>query len=140
MLKTRHEEYSSFQNSLPFSFQADLERNALNASFETNWHENLEIELCTEGEGFVLLDGKSTEFKKGDFVVVNSNVVHYTSSAEHLKYSCLIIDSDFCKNMGIDHNSLNFKVHFQDDKLSLLFDFFKKHALSFEKRRVFYYT
>ena len=109
MLGTRHEEYSSFTNGLPFVFNANIERSSFNLSKETNWHDNLEIQLCTLGEGTVLLDGKRFEFNKDDVVVVNSNVIHYTGTDTQVSYSCLIISTDFCKQIGLDPNYIVFE-------------------------------
>ena len=61
MLGTRHEEYQSFTNGLPFVLNVNLERSRYNFSKENNWHDNLEIQICTEGSGAVLLDGKLNE-------------------------------------------------------------------------------
>lgn len=102
MLGTRHEEYQYSNNTLPFVFNTDLERTYYNRSAESNWHEDLEIQLCTDGNGTVLLDGQMYDFQKNDIVVVNSNVIHYTGTDTALTYSCLIISNDFCKMIGID--------------------------------------
>ena len=109
MLGTRHEEYQSFTNGLPFVLNANLERSRFNRSNENNWHENLEIQLCTEGSGTVLLDGERFEFNKGDIVIVNSNVIHYTGTDTKLIYSCLIVSTDFCKQIGLDPSRLLFE-------------------------------
>ena len=75
MIGTRYEEYGHFNDSLPFVLHTDLERTAFNCSKEKNWHEDLEIQLCTGGKGTVLLNGEKHDFSKDDVVVVNSNVV-----------------------------------------------------------------
>lgn len=109
MLGTRHEEYQAFTNGLPFVLNANLERSCFNRSKENNWHDNLEIQLCTEGKGIVLLDGERFEFNKGDVAIINSNVLHYTGTDTHLTYSCLIVSTDFCKQVDIDPNVLSFE-------------------------------
>lgn len=106
MLGTRHEQYSHFINGLPFLLNTGLERSRYYRSTENNWHENLEIQLCTSGEGTVLLDGKKYSFIKDDMVVVNANVLHYTGTESDLTYDCLIISTDFCRQAGIDHQTL----------------------------------
>jgi len=105
---TRHEEYQSFVNGLPFVFYADLERNCFHRSKENNWHDNLEIQICTKGSGLVLLDGKPFPFHENDIIVVNSNVIHYTGTDTELTYSCLIISTDFCRTIGIDPQQFTF--------------------------------
>ncbi len=108
MKGTRHEEYHRFEGNLPFILSIDIERNIYQQSAESNWHENLEIQLCTEGKGAVLLDGQKYDFNKDDIIVVNSNVIHYTGTDTNLKYTCLIISSDFCKDIGIDPRNYKF--------------------------------
>lgn len=109
MLGTRHEEYNSFTNGLPFVLNTNITRTCFNLSHENNWHENLEIQLCNEGSGNVLIDGQQYSFDKNDIVVVNSNAIHYTGTDEFLNYSCLIISTDFCRQIGIDPRYLTFK-------------------------------
>ena len=102
MKGTRHEEYQNFQSNLPFVLFSNLQRSTYNQSNESNWHENLEIQLCTSGKGVVLLDGQNYNFNKNDIVIVNSNVIHHTGTDTNLTYSCLIVSNEFCKNIGID--------------------------------------
>mgnify|MGYP002519925783 CR=1 FL=1 len=59
MLSTRYEEYVNFNNNLPFVLSAGLKRTLTNRSTAANWHDNIEIQICTEGEGYVLLDGEN---------------------------------------------------------------------------------
>lgn len=119
MLKTRYEEYKNSVHDLPFVLSC-ITRTPNNLSKETNWHENLEIQLCTKGEGTVTVDGKKYNFVKGDIIVVNSNTIHYTGTDNFIEYTCLIIDSQFCKDVDIDHTSLTFEEHFQSGGLSML--------------------
>lgn len=102
MIGTRYEEYGLLTDGLPFVFNTNLKRTNLNCSKENNWHDNLEIQLCTEGSGYVLLDGKRIPFNENDIVVINSNVIHYTYTETALTYSCLIVSTDFCKKVGLD--------------------------------------
>ena len=106
MLGTRYEEYSHFINGLPFLLNTGLKRSCFYRSTENNWHENLEIQLCTSGQGSVLLDGQKYAFTKDDMVIVNANVLHYTGTETELNYDCLIISTDFCRQAGIDPESL----------------------------------
>ncbi len=129
MKPTRHEEYSYFNSNLPFILLADLDRTPSNLSAEKNWHENLEIQLCTDGQGEVLLDGTSYAFNKGDFVVANSNVIHYTCTNDRLVYTCLIIDTEFCRRVGIDVTQIQFVSKFRSQTLERLFDRLKKAVL-----------
>ena len=101
MAGTRHEEYGKLTDGLPFVLNTNLKRTFFNNSEENNWHDDLEIQLCTEGSGMVWLDGKKVPFNKNDIVVVNSNVIHYTGTATEMTYSCMIVSSDFCKKVGL---------------------------------------
>jgi len=121
MLGTRHEEYSHFTNGLPFVLNAELERSRYYRSTENNWHENLEVQLCTSGQGSVLLDGQSYSFAKDDIVVVNANVLHYTGTESELTYDCLIISTDFCRQAGILPESLFIKPLLRNSTLVQLF-------------------
>ena len=94
MLGTRHDEYQSENNS-PFSLQFGIYRSSDIRSEDANWHENIEIQLCTEGEGYVILDGNMHSIKPGDVTVISANVIHYTGTETEIKYDCLIIDSKF---------------------------------------------
>ena len=118
MLGTRHEEYGFLTESAPFIFNTDLKRNRFNQSRENNWHDNLEIQICTEGNGTVLLDGKTFPFNKNDIVVVNSNVIHYTGSDTDLTYCCLIMSNDFCRQVDIDPSVLNFEPVIKNSALA----------------------
>lgn len=126
MDKTLHEEYTHFDNKLPFIFHINLKRTPTTCNKAKNWHENIEIQLCTKGTGEVLLDGEKYPFAKGDIVVVNSNVIHYTHTKEWLEYSCLIIDTTFCRQVGIDYTNLYFSPHLKNKNIENLFDQLKE--------------
>ena len=93
LIGVRYESYESLTDKLPFTLYVNLERVPNNCSKEQNWHDNLEIQLCTEGKGTVLLNGEKYNIKKNDIVVVNSNVIHYTATENSLTYSCLIVNA-----------------------------------------------
>lgn len=133
MIGTRHEEYNNFINGLPFVLNTDITRTRFNLSQENNWHENLEIQLCNEGSGNVLIDGQEYGFEKNDIVVVNSNAIHYTGTDEFLNYSCLIISTDFCRQIGIDTRYLTFeskiKSCFLNELLTTLMQIYRDSEL-----------
>lgn len=108
MLGTRHEEYYSYFNNLPFRLTQDIEITASSYSHEANWHDNLELQLCTDGQGSVMLDEKIIPFAKNDIILINSNVIHHTSTTGIIRYSCLIVDTQFCQSIGIDPIALQF--------------------------------
>jgi len=120
LIGTRHEEYRQFQDGLPFVLYHGLERTKYIRSAENNWHENLELQFCTDGSGTVLLDGEILPIRKNDIVVVNSNVLHYTGTDSRMTYSCLIAGTDFCKAVGIDPQSHHFSPYIQSESMVFL--------------------
>ncbi len=110
MRGTRYEEYARMQDGLPFVLNTDILRNRHLRSKENNWHENLEIQICTNGRGIVLLDGTQHPFYPNDIVVVNSGVIHYTDTDSELTYDALIVDTEFCKQMNIDVAQIAFET------------------------------
>lgn len=120
MLSTRYEDHSELNRQIPFSLARNIYRTKDSCGNETNWHENLEIQLCTKGEGYVLLDGIRMAIAEGDVVIVNSNVIHYTATEKELTYRCLIVDSDFCRDAGIDQNLIRFEPLFRSDTVSAI--------------------
>ena len=120
MLGTRYENYEN-RSALPFVLRTNILRTPHNLSREQNWHEELELQLCTDGEGRLLLGGEKFPFRKNDIAVVNSNVLHYTATSSRLTYSCLIIRTAFCRQMGIDCGSLSFSPLIQSPVLTELF-------------------
>lgn len=111
MLGLRYESYGEEFEKLPFSLTADLKRTPDICSREQNWHENLEIQLCKEGEGEAYIDGERYEIKKGDLVLVNSNAIHYTATKSLLYYTCIIISTKWCEEMNIPYESLKLSPH-----------------------------
>lgn len=121
MLGIRYEDYTRVSDGLPFVFAPEIERSCSNYSREANWHENPEIQICLDGQGYLLIDGKKHLFSEGDTAVMNSNVIHYTGTEEKITYACLIIDSAFCIEADINHTSLIFEECFKSKKIKALF-------------------
>lgn len=111
MPNTRFEDYDRQYETLPFVLHSNIERTALKRSDAHNWHEDLEIQWCTEGEGYVLLNGESLSFRAGDIIVVNSNLIHYTGTDSRLVYHCIILDPSFCRRMGLPVTSARYTPH-----------------------------
>lgn len=120
MSNSRYEEYSSF-DSLPFVLWWKLFRSTTHSAHAANWHENLEIQCCNKGEGYVLLDGKRYNIKEGDIIVANSNTLHFTGTDSEIWFSALIIDTSFCKDIGIDYANLLFEPLIRNDNIVQLF-------------------
>ncbi len=135
MVGTRYEEYGYLTDGLPFVLNIDLKRTYFNYSEKYNWHDNLEIELCTGGSGSVLLDGEKYEFKKDDIIVVNLNVIHYTGTNTDLTYCCLILSTDFYRKVGLDPQAYIFLPYIKSnvlvDLLNTLKEIYINHAIPF---------
>lgn len=121
-MKLRHEDYTYASGQIPFILNNNIKRTANLCSESQNWHENIEIQFCKEGEGVVLIDGKFHAFSKGSIALIDSNAVHYTFSKTTMVYSCIIVSTYFCKQMGIDYQHLVFVPLLQNEKLSALFE------------------
>lgn len=101
MLGIRHESYE--QAELPFVLHPDLVRTATRCSTQQNWHDDLELQLCTAGSGYVQLNGVRHDLATGQVCVVPSGVLHYTYTETCMTYTALIIRTSFCESHGIDY-------------------------------------
>ena len=117
MIGIRHEEYARMESSASYILYKNLKRSKNFYSSEANWHENLEIQFCLEGEGTAILDGISYSIKKGDIIAINSNSIHYTGTRTFLSYSALIFSSSFCRQMKINYDRLVFRPVIQSRKI-----------------------
>lgn len=105
---------------LPFIFHRQyIVRQRVNTP---NWHTNIELLYCLEGNGFIRSGISSTPFTPGTIFVVNPDTPHSIGSESSVKYRCLIIDNSFCEENGIPIGQLVFKSHIQDTALCALFD------------------
>lgn len=116
-METRYEEYHNQETILPCVPFLHIHRRFDRPSQATNWHDNPEIQLCVEGEGFVLLDGERHPFQAGDLIVVNSNQVHFTGTDTALTYHCLILDDTFCRMANLPYQQFQFATRFQDEEI-----------------------
>lgn len=117
-MKTRYEEYHNSDTIFPCIPFLHIHRRFDRPNQATNWHDNPEIQLCVEGEGFVLIDGERIPFQKGDLVVVNSGQVHFTGTDTALTYHCLILDDQFCKIVNLPYQQFRFETAFRDEEVA----------------------
>ena len=110
----RYEDYSQIKEHIPCVVNHDIVRTKLKLSDMANWHHNIELQLCCEGSGFLILDGVRTEIGVGDIVAVNCNTIHFTGTDDYIKYHCIIIDNDFCISSGIDCSDIQFENTFKN--------------------------
>lgn len=121
MIGTRHDVYKNSERLVPFLVYKDLVRTGRNFSKERNWHEDIELQLCTKGSGTVILNGEKHPFSEGDMIAVNSNIIHYTGTERELTYSCIIISSQFCRSVGFDYGSMFIQPLIKDEVLKDMF-------------------
>lgn len=132
MTNSIYETHIMREELLPFIYHrhtaCNFNRNGIGLP---NWHENIELLLCTDGEGKVKCDTKFYDFNIGDIVVVNSNTLHTIISEISVTYDCLIIDRGFLEENGIPINSLRFAELIRDPEVTKCF---KATVESFELR------
>ena len=121
MHKSLYETHVMSDPLLPFIFHRSTRLTPTGRTVFSNWHTNLELLNCVEGEGTVLLDGKSVDFRPGDTVCVNTNVIHRIVTDRSVRYHCLIIGKDFCAANGIDTEKLRFEERFSSGNIDSLF-------------------
>lgn len=105
---------------IPFIFHADTVDSGSEICY-MNWHTNIEILYCTEGDGFVTCETSKYPFSKGDVFVINSNVLHSFDTDGEMKYFCLILDRDFCIDNGIDTEYVHFTELIKDTETRALY-------------------
>lgn len=86
-----------------------------------NWHTNIEVVYCTGGEGEILYGTKRIPIKKGDIVVVNSEVFHDQITTSSLEFYYLIIDNNFCHQNGIYPEKIQFDDFISSNETEMLF-------------------
>lgn len=106
---------------LPFRFhKLDVPQDCKHCS--PNWHENIEILVCTRGSAHLVLDGRHFDFRPGDICIANAYCVHTSVQEENLDYHCLIIDRKFCEDNGIYTSRLFFRELIRDPETRKAFD------------------
>lgn len=113
MNKTTYEYHNFPQNTLPV-----ILRHVIITDKSTdwvNWHDNIELLLITSGSGYIISNGIKYSVQKDDIFVVNSNMLHYMQTDSVLKYYCIIIDSNYLLNNGINVSSLKYQSVIQSN-------------------------
>lgn len=122
MVGTRYEEYTKFEDNLPFKLALGIKVTSTTYSTEANWHDNLEIQFCAEGAGYVLMDTIKHPLDAKHIAVINSNVIHHTNTENTVVYDCLIIDTAFCRQMDIDTSFIRFTPSVTSDVFLKLYE------------------
>ena len=113
-----YETYPIKESLLPFHFH--LENLRPNLDYP-NWHDDIEFLYCINEGGTVRCNGRQYEFKNNDVICINPGELHSSSTSGKFIYYCLIINSNFCKENGIDTGKLWFETYISDRKISKKF-------------------
>ena len=115
MISSRYETHNIQNSVLPFIFHPSfkMERRVK----IPNWHENIEILQCVNGEGFVHCGTTVIPLRIGSLVTVNSDVLHSIGTDTKLEYRCLILDNAFLVSNGIPAEELSFCAYSESDEL-----------------------
>ena len=101
-------EAHSLDKELPIIFHLD-QMKIPGQKCITNWHENIELIYCIEGEGSAVINSVPVKLSAGGVMLINSGEIHYmVSSTAVMRYYCLIIDSGFLKEFGINVENIFF--------------------------------
>ena len=68
----RYEDYSQIKERIPCVVNSNIIRTKYKLSDTANWHNNIEIQICCEGSGYVILNGARSEIGVGDIVAVTT--------------------------------------------------------------------
>ena len=120
MIKSSYETHVISDPLLPFRFHL-LKDGRECKHCEPNWHENIEILVCTRGSATVMLDGRQYAFYPGDICVANTYCVHTTTQEVNLDYHCLIVDRNFCEENGIQTRVILFREQIRDTQTREVF-------------------
>ena len=85
-----------------------------------NWHDDLEILNCREGEGYVIMDGKRVDFSAGDTVIICPFVIHNVYSDSSVSFFPVTPGRDFCVSNGIDTDRLVYPEKIRDAEMNKL--------------------
>lgn len=134
MNKKRYEVHKIDDKQLPIIFHYDIVESG--ASAIANWHENIELLYFTVGLGQINCNSVVYDVKKGDLIVVNSNLLHSARTTSHLEYYCLIVDSTFLAANGISVEEIEFDTFVRSEAVSSLYKQVVEELLSESPYRV----
>lgn len=103
-------------DALPFSLHTDYM--VPTPRHYVHKHREIELLMAVSGKGQVIADLKTISLCGSEIAVIHPNKVHYVVSESVFTYYCLIIDSDFLVDCGIDPSSLCFEDHIISKELT----------------------
>lgn len=125
-----------FEKELPIIFHLDHLKKMEQCI--NNWHENLELIYCIEGEGDAVINSNHISLKSGNMLIINSGDIHYmVSRSVKMSYYCLIISAEFLREYGIDVENTSFCESVTDEMGGT---FFKKIVRELTEKKPYYQT
>lgn len=114
-----YETHDALQNSLlPFIFHRNF--SVVQHHCPPNWHEQIELLYCISGQGQIQCGMEHVRFQLGDLYIVNPGLPHCIYSDTTVVYHCLIIDTSFLRENGVDP-TVHFRHQLRDDRFRELF-------------------
>lgn len=86
-----------------------------------NCHPDIEIILCTKGEGYAEYGESRIDFTVGDMIVVNSGVSHRFLTKTYVEYWFLIIEPKFHSECGYAQEDVTYVKKFSDTDLNEIY-------------------
>ena len=126
-MKPRYDSAYYYQNifkvdtELPCYIFGDLYRTPNSPYLGANWHEELELQYIIEGEGYLLIDGERFDITAGDVVGANQNCVHITGTDTEIRYTALLIKTDFISFASVDYGNVLFETVIKSERMERLF-------------------
>jgi len=120
MSTPRYETHKMPHPMLPFIYHRRFE--LVQRQITPNWHENIELLQCTEGEGYVLCGPERVPLTRENLVIVNADTLHCVGTDGRVVYRCLIIDNSFFASNGVPIGGLYFQNVIGDPVVRGLFE------------------
>lgn len=116
---SNYESHNLQDRELPFIYRGRTEHPRNYRFGSSNWHENIEIILITEGDGAISNNGRVYPVSVGDVVVVDANHLHAVAAGgQGITHHYLIVDRAFCLANGFDTNVISFTSKITDIRVS----------------------
>lgn len=88
-----------------------------------HWHINIEMLYFVSGSAEISINGEVFWAEAGNVVIVNSNHIHSIKlHGEECQYYCLILDYDFCREVGFDITEATFCEKTDDPEIIHVFN------------------
>lgn len=114
-----HERHDLALRDLPFILNMCSPKCYDSSTFlSVNWHENIELIYVTKGSGKISCDFEEYPVKEGELFAINSDVFHGFSAdneTDGFEYYYLIIGRDFCRENGLDTDTVKFVENIKDE-------------------------